>query len=123
MRTRPMATLLVLLLGACANPQREKLDRGMVFARRQFIDATRNPMAALALGSNIESGGTLATYLAASMPENADLPPFQDGRPAEPWSVALRAVGTDTILIEGFGDALEHPLTVDTVVMRPSHRP
>jgi hypothetical protein len=125
MRARTLAASLLslCLLVACANPQREKLDRGMAFARRQFVEATRNPLAATALGSNMEMGGTLATYLAANMPEHADLPRFQDDRAAEPWSVALRAVGTDTILIEGFGDALDRPLKVDTVVMRPSHGP
>src|SRR5437879_4193642 len=57
----------VVAAAACADPQRDKLDRGMTFARRMFVEASRNPIAAQALGSNAEMGGNLTTYLAANM--------------------------------------------------------
>jgi hypothetical protein len=95
----------------------------MTFARRQFVETGSNPVAAVVLGSTIEGGGTLSTYLVASMPEHADLPPFADGLPSGPWSIALRQVGADTIIVEGFGEGTDHPLLADTVLMRPRHRP
>jgi len=113
----------VMVVGACANPQRDKLDRGMTFARRMFVEAGRNPIAAQALGSNTEMGGNLTTYLAANMPEHADLPMYQDDRPSGPWSIALRALGNDRVIIEGYGESLDHPLRADTVSVRFGPRP
>jgi hypothetical protein len=117
------AGITIALLLGCANPKQEKLERGMAFARRRFMEATRNPIAMMALGSNMEAGGNLTTYLAANMPDSANLPRFQDDRPAEAWSIALRAVGRDTIIIEGYGEKLDRPVKADTVIMRPHHGP
>ena len=121
----PSRILIVTLLGAaaCGNPDRSKLERGVAYARRQFVEAGRNPIAAASLGSTTEMGGNLSSYLYAAMPENADLPRFLDDRPSGPWSVALRAPGADTVIIEGFGASLERPLLAETVLVRPIARP
>jgi hypothetical protein len=94
------------------------MERGMAFARARFLAISRNPLAAMVFGSNVEQGATLSAYLAAEMPDNADLPRYQDGGPAGPWGIALRALGADTVLIEGYGEALEGPILVDTVALR-----
>lgn len=112
------ALLMALSLAACGNPQREKLDRGVAFAARHFREATRNPAAAAALGSITETGGTLTTYIYASMPDKADLPRFNEGSPSEPWSIALRAFEGDKVIIEGYGDSLNRPLVAETVSVR-----
>ena len=116
------AVTLVLLGCAKPNPQREKLDRGMAFARRQLVEASRNPMANLALGNTAEMGGGFSTFLAANMPDNANLPRFQDNEPAEPWSIALRPDGEDKVIIEGFGDSLNAPIVAETVSVRYTPR-
>lgn len=113
------ATVLVAIaVAACSNPQRDKLDRGMAFARRQFVEASRNPIANMALGNAAEMGGGFSTFLVANMPDNADLPRYQDNVPGGPWSIALRAYGEDKVIIEGFGDSLNAPLVAETVSVR-----
>jgi hypothetical protein len=118
------AVALLLTLTGCSkpNPQREKLDRGMAFARRQLVEASRNPIANMALGNAAEMGGGFTTYLAANMPDNANLPRYQDDEPAEPWSIALRAWGDGKVIIEGFGDSLNAPIVAETVSVRYTPR-
>ena len=114
------AVALMLTLLGCAkpNPRREKLDRGMTFARRQLVEASRNPMANLALGNTAELGGGFSTFLAANMPDKANLPRYEDNEPSEPWSIALRAYGEGKVIIEGFGDSLNAPIVAETVSVR-----
>ena len=115
--TAALAIVAVTAAG-CSNPNREKLDRGMAFARRQFVEVSRNPMANMALGNTAEMGGGFSTFLAANMPDNADLPRYQDNEPSGPWSIAVRAYGADKVIIEGFGDSLNAPLVAETVSVR-----
>ena len=119
-------TAVIVLIGAagCAkpSPQREKLDRGMAFARRQLSAASRDPMANMTLGNAAEMGGTFTTYLAANAPDNANLPRYQDNNPAGPWSIALRAYGDDKAIIEGYGDSLNAPIVAETVSVRYTPR-
>lgn len=125
--SKPYGTAIVVVMLAvlgCSrpNPQREKLDRGMAFARRQLGAASRNPMANMALGNTAEMGGGFTTYLAANMPDNANLPRYQDNEPAEPWSIALRAYGDNQVIIEGYGDSLNAPIVAETVSVRYTPR-
>ena len=87
-----------LLVTACASPERSKLERGMAYAKREFLRAGRNPIAALSLGSVTQMGGNLSSYLYAAMPDKSDLPQFQDDQPSGPWSIALRATAGDSTL-------------------------
>lgn len=90
----------------------------MAFARRQFVEASRNPIANMALGNTAEMGGGFSTFLVANMPDKADLPRYQDDTPSGPWSIAVRAYGEDKVIIEGYGDSLKAPLIADTVSVR-----
>lgn len=119
MLTKAIAALLLLLATACSNPNQDKLERGMAFAKGRFSEIGRNPIATAAFGSNVGSGGSLTSYLAASMPENADFPQFQDNQPVGPWSIALRLVGSDTVLIMGYGESTATPMKTDTVIITP----
>ncbi|HTI04545.1 MAG TPA: hypothetical protein VL549_04470 [Gemmatimonadales bacterium] len=114
------AIVVIALVGGCSkpNPERAKLDRGMAFARRQLGEASRNPMANMALGNTAELGGGFATYLAANMPDNANLPRYQDNAPSGPWSIALVAYGDDKVIIDGYGDSLDAPIVAETVSVR-----
>ena len=118
-----MTLALVAAASACGNPKRDHLERGIAYAKRQFLEANRNPLAAASLGSITEMGGNLSAYLYAAMPDKADLPPFHDGQTTEPWSIAIRALGGDTIIIEGYGETLARPIRADTVLVRPGGRP
>ena len=116
-----MATISVLIIAAaCANPERSRLERGMDYAKRRLLEANRNPLAAASLGSIAEMGGNLSSYLYAAMPENADLPRFEDDHPSGRWSISLRALGGDTVIIEGFGESLARPIRAETIVVRPA---
>lgn len=113
---------VIALVAACANPERDKLDKGMAHAKRLFGEVGRNPIAAMAFGSTREGGGTLAGYIANNSPEDADLPRFADDRPSGPWSIALRALGEDLVIIEGFGEKTDKPIVADTLSVRLKQR-
>ena len=112
----------VLVLAACANPERDKLDKGLAHAKRLFGEVSRNPISTLAFGSTLEGGGNLSGYIANNSPENADLPRFTDDRPSGPWSIALRFFGEDRVIIEGYGEKTDKPIVADTVSMRLKQR-
>ena len=113
--------LLALALAACSkapDPRQARLDAGMAFAHRTFARVGRDAITALALGSTIEQGGTLTTFLAAQAPDKLDLPPISDGAPSGPWSLAVREIDGPSVVIEAYGDSLDHPLRADTVSLR-----
>jgi hypothetical protein len=124
MRTAARAIVTSLLVtAACGNSERGRLERGVAFAKKRFIEANRNPVAAISLGTVGEMGSTLSSYVAAGMPENADLPRIQDDRATEPWTVVVRAAGDGKVIIEGFGRTLERPILAETVLVKPVSRP
>lgn len=113
----------LLALWACANPSRDRLERGVRFAKAQFQDTGRNPFAAAALGGQAEMGGTLLTYLASTIPDNADLPRYDAERPSQAWTVVLRATQDRLVIIEGYGEDLARPLITDTARLGPPPQP
>ncbi|MBI1723306.1 MAG: hypothetical protein HYR48_05300 [Gemmatimonadetes bacterium] len=112
-----------LALWACANPSRDRLERGVRFAKSRFQDTSRDPFAAAALGGQAEMGGSLLTYLASTIPDNADLPRYDAERPSQAWTVVLRATADRLVIIEGYGEDLARPLITDTARLGPLPQP
>lgn len=110
---------LVLILSGC-DSRRNNLEQGVRYAKRAFQRVNTNALDTSAFQSNADMGGSLLTFLTASLPENSDLPPFSEGSPSKPWSVVIRHEDdSDKIVIEGFGDDLSTPLMREEVVLNP----
>lgn len=119
MRSAP--AILLLGLASCGphtDPRLAKLDAGMAFAHRTFARVNTDAVTAISLGTTIEQGGGLVTFLAANAPENLELPPINDGGPSGPWSLAVRQIAGPAVVIEAYGDSLDRPLKADTVPLR-----
>lgn len=125
MRASPVVLLVLGLvtLSSCGNPNKDRLARGVRFAKSRFQETGRNPLAAAALGSQAEMDGDLLTYLASTIPDNADLPRYDAERPSQRWTVVLRATPDGLVIIEGYGEDLARPLITDTARLGPPPQP
>lgn len=125
MRVASCLAAILAVLAACTqtSPDRLRLERGVAFARTTLERAGQNQMAAMSLGNTEEMGGGLLEYLAANMPEHADLPYFEDGRPTRAWTVVLRGIGGRDVVIAGYAEDLSRPVVVDTAHIAPVRRP
>ncbi len=126
MTTRTALICITVALIACnkADPRQARLDAGMAYAHRTFARVGHDAITALSLGSTIEQGGTLTTFLAAQAPDKLDLPLITDGAPGGPWSLAVYEIPGPSVVIEAYGDSLDRPLKADTVSLRgPPARP
>jgi len=72
----------------------------------------------MSLGSTLEQGGQLANYIVGTIPEKNDLPAFANDRPSKPWTVVLRVLTTDRVVVEGFGTSLDKPAVAETISVR-----
>jgi hypothetical protein len=123
------AAVLGLLACAGPDPREQEVARSVDFARRALERTRTDVLAAESLRSIAEQGGTLLTYVLANLPGEPGEPaaeaarrprmaPFQQDGPARPWSVRLRQEpGSGTVVIEGFGADVGHPLRVERVVL------
>ena len=115
-----LISITIALIGCNkADPRQARLDAGMAYAHRTFARVGHDAITALSLGSTIEQGGTLTTFLAAQAPEKLELPPISDGAPSGPWSLAVYEIPGPAVVIEAYGDSLGRPLKADTVSLRP----
>jgi hypothetical protein len=111
---------LALVLCGCGNPDQARLERGVEFARGRLEEVNHSPVAAMAFGSNDESGGSAVSYLAAGLPADADLPPFEMNAARQPWTVVIKSgPGPHDFTIEGYGTDLAKPLKTATVTVQP----
>lgn len=117
---------LAVWLAACSDPKQkqvESLERSVEQVARVLGDASRNPTAAAALQSNLEGGGTLLSYLAASLPDNFTTR-ITAGKPAVAWSIAVRdGQGQYDVIVEGYGDDLGQPLMTRNAKTGPPPMP
>ena len=121
MRTLILMIALSLFIAGCGNPDREKLDYGVGYAKRTIESVNRNPMAAMSLYSIADQGGSLVDYLAANAPESAAsrLPHLENNTPTQPWTVVLSWSSPTNVLIQGYGTDLAKPLVTETVCLTP----
>jgi len=115
MRMACVVILAALAVIGCSSPERNKLNRGMEFAKKTIERANSDPAASASLKSSMEQGDTIADYVEKSKPENADLPPFSEETPTLPWSVCIRMTDQWHVNIEGYGEDLAKPLCVTTL--------
>jgi hypothetical protein len=120
---RAMALTLcgvMVLVSGCGNPERDKLERGVRFAKRTLEEVNRNPLASVSFSSQAELGGSLVTYLAANVPDNPSmLPRFDNDEPSTNWTVVLSWASETNVLIQGFGTDLTKPLVTATAYVNP----
>lgn len=110
-----MLTVCAVLLSGC-DTKRQNLKRGVNFAKNRFEEIGKNAMATSAFESNADLGGTLASYIAANLPDNSDLPPFYDNVAEKPWSVVLKQdLESAKISIEGYGDDTKQPMLKEEI--------
>jgi hypothetical protein len=115
-------------LGACdtgpvADPREDEVRRA-VGQVKSLIDSTAtNPMVAMSLASMAEQGGTITTFIAASLPERATFTCFHEGPQPKAWCVLLRrGASPNDYLIEGYGAALDKPLVQEKTVATAARR-
>ena len=113
-----VAGLVAAGCGGGDDPDQARLERGMAWAVEQLHATGTNPMAAASFREIRDMGGTLVTYVTASMADNADMPPFASNAPISPWSVVLRQLDDGRVVVEGYGESLSEPMAADTVTLR-----
>ena len=125
------AGLIGLLACQGPDPREQEVRRTVDFARETLARTRTDRIAALSLREVADQGGTILTYVLANAPGPQDgsgdpvagaaargekMAPFHEGGPARPWSVRLRQErDTGTVVIEGFGADVGHPLQVERV--------
>ena len=121
MRSRWSLIPITLAVATCGgtDPDRARLDRGVAWAVAELERVNTNALAAGAFREIRDQGGTLVTFVVAGVAEGADLPRFANDTPSAPWSVVLREIAGDRVVVDGFGASLDRPLVSDTVAIRP----
>ncbi len=125
MNTKRALLLIVpiILLGACKgkSSEQDELEQGVAWAKRTLEQVNTDGMAAMSYTSLIEMGATPVDYLAANMGPGEGFSAYQWGdRPANPWTVIIYQGEGNTFHIEGYGEDLQTPLIVESVVVDPS---
>lgn len=114
---------LAFAAAACSDPNGDAVRAGVHRVGGLFRDANRNPIAAASLLEALDQGAPLTRYLAASLPENAGLPPIVDGKPGNAWSIGVRVVGPGKIVVDGSGHGPEIIIAAETVQVRVPRPP
>lgn len=115
-------------LGACdsgppADPREDEVRRAVGQVKTLIESTATNAMAAMSLSSMAEQGGTITTFIAASLPERATFTCFHEGPKPKAWCVWLRRGATPSeYLIEDYGEALDKPLVQDKAIATAARR-
>jgi len=97
------------------DPREKAVIQGVARVKSLIASTATNPMAALSLASAAEQGGTIVTYIAASLPDNADFTCYSEGPRPRPYCVTIRggAVAGEYV-IEGYGQSVDKPVASAT---------
>ncbi len=115
-------------LGACdsgpaADPREDEVRRAVNQVKALIDSTATNAMAAMSLSSMTEQGGTITTFIAASLPERATFTCFHEGPKPKDWCVWLRrGAAPNEYLIEGYGAALDKPLVQEKATATAARR-
>lgn len=115
------ALVLALLLAGCGadTQKKQKLELAVGQVQRILNAASREPMAAAALQSNMQMGGGVGTYLASSLPDKFSHP-IDYGQPARAWSIVVKVTGdSNVVTVEGYGEDLKKPLFTQSAKIGP----
>ncbi len=120
--------IVAALLGACdsgpvADPREDEVRRAVNQVKTLIDSTATNAMAAMSLSSMAEQGGTITTFIAASLPERATFTCFHEGPQPKAWCVWLRrGAAPNEYLIEGYGSALDKPLVQEKATATAARR-
>lgn len=111
-------------IGPAADPREAEVRRA-VSQVKSLIDGTAtNPMAAISYFSMKEQGGTITTFIAASLPEQPGFSCFHEGPSPKAWCVRLSSgAAPNEFLIEGYGEAVDKPLVQERATVSMGRRP
>lgn len=123
MRSLQLIGLLLfsLLLHGCGEgaQKKQKLELAVGQVQRILNMASRDPMAAATLQSNVQMGGNLITYVMASLPDKFNYALEQD-KPTRPWSIVIRTTADPHVVqVEGYAEDLKKPLFTQNAKIGP----
>jgi len=111
-----MVSLIVAMsVAGCSEPAGDPKEKEVVKAVarvKSLINSTAtNPMAALSLASMAEQGGTIISYIAASLPDNETFTCYIEGPRPQPYCVVIRGGAVPgEYIIEGYGAGVDKPV-------------
>ena len=123
MKRAATLVLAACAMAACSDPNGDAVRAGVHRVGGLFRDANRNPIAAASLLEALDQGAPLTRYLAASLPENAGLPPITDGKPGNAWTIGVRTIAPATIVVDGSGHGPEIISAAELVHVRVQRPP
>lgn len=116
----PALTIVVLLSGCSetvVDPKEREVIQGVARVKSLIDSTATNMMAALSLASSAEQGGTIITYIAASLPENENFTCYVEGPHPRPYCVTIRSgAAPGEYVIEGYGQSVDEPVASATAL-------
>jgi hypothetical protein len=118
-----VASLAACDSGPAADPREDEVRRAVSQVKTLIDSTATNAMAAMSLSSMAEQGGTITTFIAASLPERATFTCFHEGTKPKAWCVLLRrGAAPNEYLIEGYGAALDKPMVQEKATATAARR-
>lgn len=104
-----------LIVAGCGDSivdmKEKEVIQGVARVKSLVNSTARNPMAALSLASMAESGGSIITYVVASLPDNETFTCYIDSPRPQPYCVTIRGgAAPGEYIIEGYGASTNKPL-------------
>ena len=90
---RTAAALLALAAGCSAiggDPKENEVRAGAALVRRTLDATKQSPAAGMAFASTAEQGGSVLSYIAASLPDGAKFTCYLEGGEKKPYCVSIR---------------------------------
>ena len=112
---------IAMVLAGCSepagDPKEKEVIQGVARVKSLINSTATNQMAALSLASLAEQGGTIISYIAASLPDNETFTCYiEDSRP-RPYCVTIRSGATPgEFVIDGYGANIDKPVASEKAV-------
>jgi len=115
---RTVALIIACILAGCGDsvvdPREGAVSRGVARAKSLIDRTATNPMAALSLASSAEQGGTIISYIAASLPDDETFTCYIEGPRPQPYCVTIRSgAAPGEYIIEGYGQNIDKPVVTE----------
>ena len=123
-----LAFTIAVLLSGCGetvvDPKEREVIQGVARVKSLIDSTATNMLAALSLASLAEQGGTIMSYIAASLPDNETFTCYIEGPRPQPYCVMIRSGTTPgEYVIEGYGAGVDKPLaSAKALVSMPKRR-
>lgn len=120
------AAILATLLGcsgATADPKEREVVLGVGRVKALINSTAISPMAALSLASLAEQGGTIISFIAASLPDNESFTCYIEGPLPQPYCVTVQpGPMPGEYLITGYGQDIGKPIASDRAIATTPRR-